>query len=303
MNKSEQTISVKALKSLISESSNEFKAKLGPGVESEDKKNNGKAYEDAKKRAKDYDGGLTNDEDFARGKAKYEKQDYNRTTLDYTPENASEDYKKRVKAQVNGYTSELEEKNGLEKAADFSNNKDIYDGIKKSGQEYHKNAEDFQKTGLQAREMPKDYYKKEEMYESKDGFDMRQMIDRFKQAQEPKNPVNEQGPMKIVYFKKTTFLTEGHMLSKIPDEFKVEGKQFKMKDKTGNEYIVEWKNNNGSIIGHSNKKGMVESINRMKEMFDYKSIDSNTTSSYRLNEGEDVVRDMVKKARNNKIIK
>ena len=55
----EQVISVKALKKLISESSNEFKAKLGPNVESEDKKNNGKAYSDAKKRAKDFDGGLS----------------------------------------------------------------------------------------------------------------------------------------------------------------------------------------------------------------------------------------------------
>ena len=48
----EQTISVKALKSLISEGSNEFKAKVGPNVESEDKKNNGKAYSDAKKKSK-----------------------------------------------------------------------------------------------------------------------------------------------------------------------------------------------------------------------------------------------------------
>ena len=47
----EQVISVKALKNLISEGSSEFKAKMGPNVESEDKKNNGKAYSDAKKRS------------------------------------------------------------------------------------------------------------------------------------------------------------------------------------------------------------------------------------------------------------
>ena len=71
----EQTISVKALKSLISEGSNEFKAKIGPNVESEDKKNNGKAYSDAKKRAKDYDGGLS--KEVGEEKAKFEKTDGN----------------------------------------------------------------------------------------------------------------------------------------------------------------------------------------------------------------------------------
>ena len=71
----EQIISVKALKNLISESSNEFKAKIGPNVESEDKKNNGKAYSDAKKRAKDYDGGLS--KQVGEEKAKFEKKDGN----------------------------------------------------------------------------------------------------------------------------------------------------------------------------------------------------------------------------------
>ena len=66
----EQIISVKALKKLISEGSNEFKAKIGPNVESEDKKNNGKAYRDAKKRAQDFDGGLS--KEMGEEIAKYE---------------------------------------------------------------------------------------------------------------------------------------------------------------------------------------------------------------------------------------
>ena len=45
------TYKVSDLKALIAEGSNEFKAKLGPGVESGDKANNGKAYKDADKRA------------------------------------------------------------------------------------------------------------------------------------------------------------------------------------------------------------------------------------------------------------
>ena len=127
----EQVISVKALKNLISEGSSEFKAKMGTNVESEDKKNNGKAYSDAKKRAKDYDGGLAKEEK----KVKYEKTDGNKTTLDAWPENAPESYKKRVHAQVKGYTSEQEMNNGIEKQDDYSNNEEIYQAIKKSGQE------------------------------------------------------------------------------------------------------------------------------------------------------------------------
>lgn len=295
---SERIISVKALNSIISESSNEFKAVIGQGVESEDKKNNGKAYDDAKKRAKDYDGGLKDENKFARGEAKYEKRDFNGTTLDYNPENAPESYKKRVKAQVKGYSSEAEMNNGLEKAADFSDNENIYNGIKDKGQELHKNAENFKKTGLQAREMPKDYYKKEEMYESKDGFDMRQMIDRFKAASiEPKSSINEEKNLKTVYFKKTTFLSEGHMLSRIPDEFKTEGQQFKMKDKTGNEYIVEWKNNSGCVLGHNNKNAVVESIEKIKSMYNYSSEDTRTSTSGRLNENEETFKSTLDKVR------
>ena len=84
----DKILTVKAIKQLVSESSNEFKAVLGPNVEEEDKKNNGKAYSDAKKRAKDYDGGL--EKEMLEDKPKFEKVDDNRTTLDYNPANATD---------------------------------------------------------------------------------------------------------------------------------------------------------------------------------------------------------------------
>ena len=218
----EQTLSVKALKRLVAESSNEFKAVLGPNVEKENKSNNGKAYSDAKKRAKDYDGGLAKEEK----KTKYEKTDGNKTTLDACPENASESYKKRVHAQVKGYASEQEMDNGIEKQGDYSNNENIYQAIKKSGQEMHDNEQSFKETGLQASKMPKETFKKEEMYESRDGFDMRNLINTIKENSHiEKTPVHEQKSVKTVFFKKTSFLNEGHMISRIPDEFKNEGTQ------------------------------------------------------------------------------
>ena len=40
-----------------------------------------------------------------------------------------------------------------------------------------------------------------------------------------------------IQFKHTQFLSEGHMLSKVTDELKVEGKRFIMKDTADNEYL------------------------------------------------------------------
>lgn len=282
----EKTFKVGDLKRFIAESSNEFKPVLGVNVEKDNKSINDKAYKDAKQRAKDYDGGLEN---VGGKRVKYEKNDANRTTLDYEPENVSDDYKKRVKAQVEGYTSEHEKNNKIEKSGDFSDNENIYNGIKKSGQELHNGEKDMKKSGLQGREWPEKVFDREEMYESKEGFDMKQMINKMRILQENSEtvnnePLNEHRNIKTIFFKKTEFLTEGHMLSRIPDEFKTEGEQFKMKDKTGNTYLVEWKNNKGVIISHSNKQGMNESLSRMKDLYSYSSTDTNTTLNSRLNE-------------------
>lgn len=286
----EQVISVKALKKLISESSNEFKAKLGPNVESEDKKNNGKAYSDAKKRAKDFDGGLS--KELGEEKPKYEKVDYNKTTLDYTPDNASDDYKKRVHAQVKGYTSVAEMENGLEKTGDFSDNDNIYQGIKKSGQEMHDTEEKIKASGLQAREMPKKTFVKGEMYESKEGVDMRNIIDSLKAASYlPKPTLKENVKLKTVFFKKTNFLNEEHMISRIPDEFKNEGNQFKMKDKQGSEYIVEWNNGKANVISYENKEKINETLNKFHKITNFEStIKEKTTNDIRLNENSNVNR-------------
>lgn len=287
----EMTYTVSDLRKLVSESSNEFKAVLGPNVESDNKKNNGRAYEDAKKRAKDYDGGL--EKEVGEEKPKYEKLDANKTTIDYKVENASKEYKDRVKAQVKGYTSTQEMNNGIEKAGDYSDGDNIYNGIKDSGKKIHDAEREYKFTKVQTREKPKEY-ERNEMYESKDGFDMRNMIDSFRANVTP-TVIKEH--VKTIYFKKTTFLSEDHMLSRIPDEFKNEGEQFKMKDKTGNTYLMEWKNNKGNIIGHTNKNGMVESLDRMKSMYNYQPEDTNTTKSYRINEGESSLADTLAKMR------
>ena len=280
----EQTITVKALKKLISESSNEFKAKIGPNVESEDKKNNGKAYSDAKKRAKDYDGGLS--KEIGEEKPDYEKVDGNKTTLDYNPENASDDYKKRVHAQAKGYTSVAEMENGIEKIGDFSDNEKIYQGIKDCGKKMHDNEKSFKQTGLQAKEMPEKVFKRGEMYESKEGVDMRNIINNLRNITDNNKPtLKENNTLKTVVFKKTNFLNEEHMITRIPDEFKQNGSQFKMKDKNGCEYIVEWSNNKANVLSYENKNKVNETIEKFHKLTNYESsMKEKTTNKSRLNE-------------------
>lgn len=274
----EQVLTVKAIKGLIKESQQEFKAKLGNGVESGNKTNNGKAYSDAKKRAKDFDGGLS--DEVGEKKNEYKKEDFNKTLMDYTPDNVTPEYKKRVKKEfVNG---------------DKENEK-IYKEFKKSGEEQQKNEKELKKSGLQAREWPDEVFDKGNMYESRDGFDMRQMLNSINEKITRKQ-FNE-SHVKTVLFKKTEFLNEAHMISRIPDDFKKNGTSFKMKDKNGSEYLVEWDNNKANIIEHANKKGMDESISRMKELFDYKTSDTKTNYSDRLNENDDKFQETLKKMR------
>jgi uncharacterized protein YegP (UPF0339 family) len=284
----EQTITVKALKKLISESSNEFKAKIGPNVESEDKKNNGKAYSDAKKRAKDYDGGLA--KEIGEEKPKYEKVDGNKTTLDYNLENANDDYKKRVHAQAKGYTSVAEMENGIEKVGDFSDNEKIYQGIKDCGKKMHDNEKSFKQTGLQAKEMPEKVFKRGEMYESKEGVDMRNIINSLRSITDNNKPtLKENNTLKTVVFKKTNFLNEEHMITRIPDEFKQNGSQFKMKDKNGCEYIVEWNNNKANVLSYENKNKVNEALDKFHKLVNFESsMKEKTTNKTRLNENGNI---------------
>ena len=397
------TYKVSDIRSMIQESSNEFKAKLGPGVKSGNETNNGKAYKDAEKRAKDYDGGLADSIEVA----KYDKTkegDDNRTTLDYEVDNVDQKYKDRIKAQAEGYTSVAEKENGIEKQGDFEGNKNIFNAIKDDSDAWKEERAKRDHSGIVARTYDKERFEHDSLYESKyikksdasviarqlnnvlqkcededsfkcifaknclewleknsgceiiavgtshfmadiikqcyfgeehedffvdelvrgkciatakDGTKMYTSDDIFGivdsdgmalylrkiDTSEKPQPISENKNVKTAYFKKTTFLTEGHMMSRIPDEFKVEENVFRMKDKTGNEYLLEWKNGKAEIISHSNKQGMNESIERMKALYGYKASDyyKGTSTASRLNEDNEAFTDTLNKMR--KIIK
>lgn len=243
-----EVINVGNFRKSIKEGASEFKAKLGAGVETENKKNNEKSYKEAEKRAKEYDGGL--------GKITKNKidrsDDNNRTTLDYTTKGEVNDkYAKRVKAQAKGYTSELEEKNGIEKNAEFDDDGKLYKAFKDNATKRNKAKSDLEHSGLVNSKLPKKEVNT--MYESK-----------------------TLTPKRLV-FKKTTFINENQVLSRIPEEYKVDGQVIHMKDSKGNEYIVECAkceyngNIETTIVNYNNQKVLNERVDRMMELFNYDS--------------------------------
>ena len=260
-----EVINVGNFKKSIKEGANEFKARIGANVETENKKNNEKSYKEAGKRAKDYDGGLGKEKKHEIDRS----DDINRTTLDYTPTGKVDDkYKKRIKAQAKGYTSELEEKNGIEKNGDFDDDLKLYNSLKKNAKERNKAKTDLEHSGIASSNLPKK--EKNTMYESK-----------------------VLSPKRLV-FKKTTFINEKQVLSRIPEEYKVDGQKIYMKDSKGNEYIVECAkcNHNGrietTIVNYNNQTILNEKLNRMKELFDYDSAKAygGSNANMRVNESK-----------------
>lgn len=238
------------LRRIIRESSqNEFKPKLGPNVERDDKKNAQDAYKNAEKRAKDYDGGLKTPE-----KNKLEpREDGNKTMLglDYDAEPVDK-FKKRVKAQAMGYSSDIEKENDIEKVGDFSD--DFYENEKKTVEQMSDDKENIRTAGLVSSELKdkdKDYGKV--------------------------NTVFNENRIKRLTYQHTKFLNESQIFTKIPEEFKTDGNKFIVRDATETEYLVEWcvdKKNNiseGRIVNERNLKETNKALDRMAELMGYNS--------------------------------
>lgn len=269
------------IKRVVLESHEEFKAKLGTNVEKDNKKINDDAYKAISKETKEYDGGLAKDAKKAEvGYAPTAETNKGMQDLEYV--NMNKDFKDRTKAQMNGYVSVEDEK--LHKDEPFGNA--VYD----DGKQYKamadkaketKDAKDLGKEiGLTSREIDKDKFKEldKTMFES------------------------DNNKMKKLVFKHTTFLSEGHMLTRVPDEYKKEGNKFVMRDKSDNEYIVEWHEDKPNVEKQINKTKLNEEFDRIKQLYKYQSKEyfNNTTSKSRVEENNNFS-DMLGKAR--KLIK
>ena len=244
---------------LLNETSNtkqEFKAKIGDGVESSNKKEQEKAVRDITKDAEELDKVGRKDEKPVQPRVEF--PDYNKTTLDvnfeYEPDDA---WKDRVKAQVEGYPSvQNKEKNGYDQSLGFDGNENFY----KARKEMSKDRNDLdtieRESGLKAR------IKKDEIDYSN------------------KTPFNEAKQIKRLIFKNTTFLSESQVLSKVPEDYRVDENRFYMRDKTGTDYLIECKADpfgyiHMQVVNKFNKQVINEELEKMKRLAGYRYSDDN----------------------------
>ena len=255
--------SVRELRAIVSESATEFTPKLGTNVEKDNKTINDKAYKDMEQATKSYDGGARN-ESSKKPRISYSD---NRGMQDLEYDNINKDFKEKVKSQLKGYVS---------KDAENKHKKDPFgnaefteiDGMDEKNKTLRNGKHIAKEIGLTSREINK------------------------KDIEDQTHSVFENKKIARLKFKNTTFLTENHMLTKVPDDFKVDGRKFSMRDKHDNEYLVEW--------GETPKVSCITKINeqknRIQELFNYKRGESNTSCASRLTE-ENKVTDMLNKTR------
>ena len=269
--------SVGELKKVIMESAanSEFRPVYGNGVQDDNKKINRQAYKDIANETGSYDGGIKKMGVRKNGTITPTE---NRGMSDIDYDGISKPFKKKVKSQLKGYTSadaENKHKSDPFGNADFDSNEES-DFFEKHAKDVKKEKDKLKGTGLTGSTKDKSEIEKntDTMFESK--------------------------KMKNVKFKRTSFLSEGHMLSKVPDEFKSEGNKFMMSDSEGNSYIVEWHNNDTpNVEKQINKKLVNEELNRIKGLYNYHSKDyfKTTTSDSRIKENREFS-NMIGKARN-----
>jgi hypothetical protein len=253
------------------ETKQEFEPVFGKNVPKDNKKINDDAYKEIKKEAGAYDGGLGSEQK----KGESVTTANNRGMSDLRYDSISKPFKDKVKSQLKGYPSaeaEKQHKNDAFGNAYYDSNnlsKDIADHAKEAKKESDKSKTDGLTSSKYKNEIEKS---SESMFESK--------------------------KITKLQFKHTQFLSEGHMLSKVPDELKVEGKKFIMKDTADNEYLVEWTAKKPNVTKRLNKTQVNEEMNRIKALYGYKSKDyfTTTNSQTRMNENKEFS-DMINKAR------
>lgn len=264
---------VSELRSIVAESLQNYKPKIGNNVESDNKKNNEKAYKEIEKEVSKLS--VKGNKDTKERSKIMSTENKGMSDLQY--DGTNEKFKNDVKSQIKGYASSDVEKNhkgeklGNGEYGDDEELKDLEDTAKE-----YKDKSMLPKTiGLTSKFLDKDAISK-----------------MHKTAFESKT-------MKRLTFKNTVFLSEEHMLSRIPDLMKNEGSRFVMRDKNDTEYIVEWHEDEPNITKLPNMKMVNEEMSRMKELFGYKSSDSvqNTTTTMRIEE-ENHFKDILDKARN-----
>lgn len=265
----------KELKNAISESNN-FRPKIDGNIMKDDAKNNTEATKKIMSDVKKYNklSDNTNNEKHKGISA----DDFNKTTIDYTfYEKPTDKYINRVKAQVNGYDSEESLKNSEEEAnIDRDSNKEVYKSIKKRHDDISSDKQNLKHAGLKSHNLDKKIFKKNNMF--------------------------KENKVKKLYFKHTKFLSEKNMIDRIPDSYKVDKNIFIMEDCEGTSYTVEWIVDEEFNYGHAkilsklNEGKVIDDLNRIKNLFEYKPVSTETDALMRENENS-IVETIINEAR------
>jgi hypothetical protein len=94
------------------------------------------------------------------------------------------------------------------------------------------------------------------------------------------NSLNEAKQIKRLKFKNTIFLSESHLLSKVPEDYRVDENRFYMQDKTGTDYLIECKADpfgyiHMQVVNKFNKQVINEELEKMKRLAGYRYSDDN----------------------------
>ena len=261
-----------------SEVKHEFKPVVFGFKETE--KINKDAYADMKKDVKDYDGGIVKgDGKKNNGISSFDVPNGGRGMQDLEYDGISQPFSDNVKSQIKGYANKQAEKeHGDEPLGNATTEGN--ENILKKAEEHAGNVQSGRtkasEIGLTGREIADKEYDKLH-----------------------KNVFENKQKLTVLSFKREKFINESHMLSRIPDEFKQDGKRFVMKDNAGNEYLVEWSNSEPSVKKKVNMNLVNEEKERMRELWGYKPAehDTRTTSVSRLHENSEQYQNMMDRAR------
>lgn len=271
----------------LMEQKSEFNARLGNNVERDDKQNNKEGVEDILKDTERVSGRKTQENADNIGD---NVRDDNKTTLHVNFDNdPGKQYKDRVEQLAKYGTPHkmTDDEKNIEKngGSDFRGNEDFYEKTTKHIADRSKRETELKFSGLKSHNQSKENFKNNTL-------------------------VKEGKTMKRLHFKNTRFLSEAQLIKKVPEEYKVDGNRFYMRDNTGTDYLVECKVDNEfnhttiNILNKINKTELNEQLNRMRNLSKYESGNyfSGTSSESRKTEDNIVgeMIDIMKRIENNK---
>lgn len=252
-----------------------YKPVIGKNVIKDDAHNNTQAVNNINKEVKKH----IPETEKKNKKSEINDHDFNKTTLDYDfQDKPSSEYVDRVKSQSLGYSSSKEKNNNIDKATDFSANKEFYNSVKNRKEKVSGKKTDIKHAGLKSHNLNKDDFKKNNMFKEN---------------------------IKKLYFKHTKFLSENNMIEKIPENYKTNNNVFIMKDCEGTEYKIKWVQNeefnygNPVILSKINEHETNKDINRIKNLFEYKTPENSTNTELR-NQENDFFVNLINEIRKNK---